>query len=126
MEAHTLLPIKGTQELTVAQNPSVVDGTTIKFSPFSWVVSSLGQDARNQAMKAWVLLTPEMQMSVLLGRSPAGTQVVVTWVLRVVPAGVSLRGPDMSLDMRLFAISVEIAGSDGSESKAVSLSEPLG
>ena len=58
-------------------------------------------------------LMPEMKMGVLLGRSPAGTQVVATWALRVVPAGVPLRGPDMSLDMRLFAVSVETAGSDG-------------
>ena len=71
-------------------------------------------------------LTPEMKMGVLLGRSPAGVQVVATWELRVVPAGVPLRSPDMSLYMRLFAVSVEAAGSDGSESMAVGLSDPLG
>ena len=32
----------------------------------------------------------------------------------------------MSLDVRLFAVSVEKAGSDGSESMAVVLSDPLG
>ena len=32
----------------------------------------------------------------------------------------------MSLDMRLLNVSDETAGSDGSESKAVSLSNPLG
>ena len=32
----------------------------------------------------------------------------------------------MSLDMRVFVVSVETAGSDGSELVAVELSEPLG
>ena len=50
---------------------------------------------------------------------------VATWALRVVPAGVPLRGLDMSLDNRLFAVSVETAGSVGSESMAVVLSDPL-
>ena len=69
---------------------------------------------------------PEMKMGVLLGHSPAVAQVVATWTLRVVSAGVPLRGSDMSLDRRLFADSVESAGSDGSQSMAVGLSDPLG
>jgi len=67
-----------------------------------------------------------MKIGVLLGRSPVGKQVVATWALRVVPAGVPLRGADMSLDMRLFAVFVETAGSDGSEFMAVGLSDSLG
>jgi len=34
-------------------------------------------------------------------------QVLVTWALEVVPSGMSLRGPDMSLDMHLLAASGE-------------------
>jgi hypothetical protein len=41
--------------------------------------------------------------------------------IRLVP-----RCPDMWLDMRLFAVSGETAGSDGPESMAVGLSNPLG
>jgi hypothetical protein len=43
----------------------------------------------------------------------------------VVPAGLSLRGPDMSLDMRLLSAWDETAGSDWSEHMAVGLSGPL-
>jgi hypothetical protein len=64
-------------------------------------------------------------MGVLFGRCPAGKQVWATWALGVVPSGLPLRGPDMSLDMRLFAVSVETADSDGSESIAVGLSGTL-
>jgi hypothetical protein len=49
-------------------------------------------------------------MGILLGRSPAGTQVLVTWALLVVPSGMSFRGLDMSQDMRLLADSGETAG----------------
>ena len=118
-------PSRERSELTVARNRSAVGGTTINFSPFSWAVRPLGQDACNQARKALVSLTPETKMGVLLGGSHAGSQVVATLPLRLVPAGVSLRGPDISLDMRLFAVSVETAGSDGSESISVGLSDPL-
>ena len=64
-------------------------------------------------------LTPEMKMGFLLGRCPSGTQVVSTWALRVLPAGVPLRGPNMSPGMPIFAISVETAGSHRSESNTV-------
>ena len=70
--------------------------------------------------------TPEIKMGVLLERSPAVAQVVATMALQVVPAGVPLRGPDMSCTMSLVAVLVEIADSDGSESIAVGLSVPLG
>jgi len=70
--------------------------------------------------------TSVIKMGILLGSSPAGRQVLGTWTFRVAPSGVSLRGPDMSLDMRLLAVSDETAGSDMSESMAVCLSEPLG
>ena len=67
--------------------------------------------------------TPEIKMGVLLGRSPAGWQVLATWACRVASSGMSLRGPDMSLDIRLLAVSDETAGSDVSESMAVGLSD---
>jgi hypothetical protein len=51
-------------------------------------------------------------MGVLLGRSPTGAQVLPTWAFLVVPTGMSLIGPDMSLDMRLGAVSEEPEGSD--------------
>ena len=53
-------------------------------------------------------------------------QVLATWALAVVPLGMSLRDHDMSVDMRLLAASGETAGSDGSESMVVGLSDPLG
>ena len=66
-------------------------------------------------------------MGVLLGRSPADVQVLVTWAVAVVPSGMSLSGPDISLDyMRLEVVSEEIAGSDPSEPLAVGVSDPLG
>jgi len=64
-------------------------------------------------------------MGVLLGRSPADKQVLVTWAFGVVPSGFSLRGPDMSLDMRLLTVSDETADSGGSEYMVVGLSVPL-
>jgi hypothetical protein len=70
--------------------------------------------------------TPEIKMGVLLGRSPAVKQVLATWARIVVPSGMSLRGTDMSLDMRLLTASGETADSDISESMAVGLSDPLG
>ena len=104
--AHTSFPSGERSELTVSRNPSAVDGTTINLSPFSWAVRPLEQDARNQTTKVLVSLTPEMKMGVFLGRCPAGAQVVATFALRVVPVGVPLRGPDMSLDMRLYAVPI--------------------
>jgi len=65
-------------------------------------------------------------MGVLLGHSPAGKQVLFTWALIVVPSGLSLRGPDMLLDMRLLAALGETVGSDGSGPMAVGLSDPFG
>ena len=105
-------PSRDRNELTVALKPSAVDGTTINFSPFNWAVKPLGQDARNQARKALVSLTPVIKMGVL--------------ALQVVPAGVPLRGPDLSWDMRLVAVSLETADSDRFESMAEGLSVPLG
>jgi len=119
-------PSRDRSALTANRNPSAVDGTTINFSLLSWAVKPPGQDSRNQARKARVSRTSEIKMGVLLGRSSAGRQVLVTWVFRVLPSGVSLRGPDMSLDMGLLAVSDETAGSDMSESMAVGLSDPLG
>jgi hypothetical protein len=105
VKAHTLPPSRDLSELTVVLNPSAVDGTTISFSAFSWCVRPPGQAARNQARKARVSRAPEIKIGVLLGRSPAGKQVLATWARLVAPIGMSLRGPDMSPDMRLLAVS---------------------
>jgi len=69
---------------------------------------------------------PEIKMGVLLGSTLADKQVLVTWAFGVVPSGLSQRGPDMSPDMRLLTVSFETADSDGSESMAVGLSDPVG
>jgi len=112
--------------LTAALNPSAVDGTTINFSPFSWAIRPPGQDARNQARKVRVSLTPNIKMFALLGRSPAGRQALSTWAFEVAPSGMPLREPDMSLDMRLLVVTDETPDSDGSDSMAVGLNVPLG
>jgi len=114
VETSTLHPSRDRSALTAPLKPLAVDGTTIGFSAFSWAIRPPEQDARNQARKAQVSRKPELKMGVLLGCSPAGKQVFVTWALVVVPSGLSLRGPDMLLDMRLLTVSDETAGSDGS------------
>jgi len=113
-------------EGTAALNPSAVDGTTIKFAPFIWAIRPPGQDVRNQARKERVSLTPEINIGVLLGRFPAGMQALATWAFEVVSSGTPLRGPNMSLDMRLLVVSIETPRSDRSESMAVGLSVPIG
>jgi hypothetical protein len=118
-------PSRERNDLTAGRNPSAVDGTTINFSPFSWTVKPLGHNARNQARKALVSPTPEKKMGVLLERSSAVVLVVAALALQMVPAGMPLRGPDMC-NMRLVAVSVETADSDGFESMAECLSVPLG
>jgi hypothetical protein len=72
VETHTLPPLRARSALTTARNPLAIDGTTIKFSPLSWAVGPPGHDARNEARKLRVSLTPEINMGVLLGRFPAG------------------------------------------------------
>ena len=71
-------------------------------------------------------LKPEIKMGVWLGRSPAGRQALGTLAFEVVPSGMTVRGPDMSIDLRLLVVSTETPGSDGSESMAVALSGRLG
>ena len=100
-------PSRDRSALTEALNPSAVDGTTIKFSPFSWYVRPPGQDARIQARMAQASVTPVIKIGVLLGCSSAGKQAFVTWACWVVPSGLSLKGPDMSLEMRLLVVSDE-------------------
>ena len=78
METLTLPPSRDPSALTAALKLLAVDGTTISFSALSWAVSPPGQDVRNQARKARVSRTPEIKMGILLGRSPAGKQVLVT------------------------------------------------
>jgi len=109
--------------LIAALKPFAFDGTTISFSALSWAVSPPGQDPRNQARKARVSRT---KMGVLLSRSPADKQVLTTWAFGVVPSCFSLRGPYMSLDMRLLTVSVVTPDLDGFGSMAVGLSDPLG
>ena len=126
VETHTLSPSMDRSAMTAALKPLAVDDTTISFSALCWAVRPPGQDARNQTRKARVPRAPEIKMGVLLGHSPADKQVLVTWAFGVVPSGLSLRGPDMSLDMRLWTVSGETADSDGCKSMAVVLSDPLG
>jgi len=90
--------------LTEGLNPSAVDGTTITFSLFSWAVRWPGLNDRNQARKERAWPKPEIKIGVLLGRYPAGRQALAIWAFAVVPAGLSLRGLDMSLDMRLLVV----------------------
>jgi hypothetical protein len=92
VDTHILPPLRARSTLTTARNPSAVDGTTINFSPLSWAVRPPGQDARNEARKQRVSLTPEIKMGVLLGRCSAGKQVLFTWAFGVVPTGMPLRG----------------------------------
>jgi len=61
-----------------------------------------------------------------LGLCLVGNQVFVICACGVVATGFSLRGPDMSLDKRLMAVSSEIAVSDRSEPLSVGLRDPLG
>ena len=110
-------PSRDRSALTAVLNSSAVDGTTINFSPFSWAIRLPGHDARNQARKERVSLKPEIKMGILLGRSPAGRQALATWAFEVVPSGMPLRGPDMSLAMRLLLDSIETPGSDGFPSR---------
>jgi len=77
-------------------------------------------------MKEQVSLMPEIKMGVLLGRSPAGGQALATWAFAVVPSGVPLRGPDVSLDMGVLVVSIETPSLGGSESMAAGLSGPFG
>jgi len=77
----TSLSSRDRSALTAARNTSAVDGTTINFSRLSWAVTPPWQDARNQTRKARVSRTPKIKLGVLLGRSPAGRQVLATWAL---------------------------------------------
>ena len=125
VETYTVPSSRDRSALTAALKPLAGDGKTLSYSASSWAVTPPGQDARNQARNARVSREPEIKMVVSLGRSPAGKQVLATRALVVVPSGLSLRGPDTSLDIPLLTVSDETAGSDGSESMAVGLSGPL-
>jgi len=99
------VPSRDSRAMTAALNPSAVDGTTVKFSSFGWAIRPPEQDAHKHARKEWVSLTTEIKLGVLLGRSHAGRQALATWSLEVVPSGMPLRGPDMTLDMQLLVVS---------------------
>ena len=126
VETHTFPPSRDRSALSEALKPFAVDRITISFSACSWDVRPPGQDVHNQARKERVSGTPEIKMGVLLERSPTRKQALVTWAWVVVPSSLSLRGPDVSLDIRLLTVSEETAGSYGSESMAMGLSDPLG
>jgi hypothetical protein len=79
VETHTVPPSMDRSALTAALKLLAVDVITISSSAFSWAIRPPGQDACNQARKVRVTRTPEMEMGVLLGRSPAGKQVMATW-----------------------------------------------
>jgi len=122
-EAHSS-PIEGRSALIAALNPSVVDGTTTNTSPFSWAVRLPGQNSRNHARNVGASLNPVVKIGVLSGRSPR-KQNLITWACTMVQSGLSVRGSNMSLDMRLFDVPDERAGSDRSDPIAVGLSDPL-
>ena len=126
VETYTVPSSRDRSALTAALKPLAVDGTTISFSASSWAVRPPGQYARNQARNARVSREPEIKMVVLLGRSPADKQVLVTWAFEDVPSGFSLRGPYTWPDMRLLTVSDETSEADVSESKAAGFSGPLG
>ena len=92
-------PSRDRNTMTEAMNPSVVDGTTINFSPFIWAVRPPGQDARNQGRKDRASSKREIEIGILLARCPACRQAFATWAFKVEPSGLPLRGPDISLDM---------------------------
>jgi len=65
-------------------------------------------------------------MGLLLGRPPAGRQALAPWESEVVQSGMPLRGPYMSLDMRMLVLSDETPDSVGSNSTTVGLIVPIG
>ena len=91
-------PSKHRRKVAASLNLLTVDGTTIKLLLCSWADRSLGQDALNQARKARVSLATEIKLGVLLGRCSA-CKLLVIGAGGVVLSGLSLRGPDKSLDM---------------------------
>jgi hypothetical protein len=111
VKTQPLLQSRDRRALTVDRKSSAVPGTTINFSDFSGAERLLGHCVLSQVRKPRISESPETKMGVLLYRSPAGATITV----RVVPAGMSSRGPDMSVDMRLEAVSEETAGSELSE-----------
>jgi hypothetical protein len=112
-------------QLTVALNPSPVDGTTISFSAFSWVVRPPGQDARSQARKKRVSRKPEIKMG-LLTRTLSCWQAVVGQLGAISGAirPVAQR-PNMSLDMRLLTTVVRQQIRTGPNPWLLGLSDPL-
>jgi hypothetical protein len=55
--------------MSTAKNPSAVDVTTIRFSPFIWVFRTVWQDAHNQARNKWTSPKLEIKMIFSLGLS---------------------------------------------------------
>ena len=72
-------PSRNRSAMTEAVNPSAVDGMTTNFSPFIWAIRPPLQDIHNQARKERASPKPEIKTGVLLGRSPAGRQILATW-----------------------------------------------
>ena len=115
------LPSRDRSGLTAALNPFAFDGITLSFSAFSWAAGPPEYDASYHARNVRVSRTPEMKIGGLLGRSPTGKQACL-----LVPSGFSLRGPYMSVDMRLLSVSDETADSYRFEPMALCFSDPLG
>jgi hypothetical protein len=57
-------PLRNHSARIAALNPSAVDGTTIKFSPFSWDIRPPGHFDNNQARKPRASLTPVIKIRV--------------------------------------------------------------
>jgi hypothetical protein len=108
-----LLQSRYRRALTVARKPAAVPGTIISFSAFSWSERLLEHCVLNNVRKPRVSEAPEKKMGVL------------TLSVKVVPAGMPSRGPDVSVDMCLEAAPEETAGSEVSEPLAEGLDGPL-
>jgi hypothetical protein len=109
VKTHTLSPSGDRRALFVILNTSAIDGRIIIFYLYSWAVRPPGQNAPKQGRKVRSSRTPVIKIGVLLTRSPTGKQVLVYWACGVVPSGLQIIGPDMSLHMGLFAVSDEKA-----------------
>jgi hypothetical protein len=116
VKTHTLAPIEESEGTHCA--PKAV---SCPWHNHRFLGLQLGHCVLSQVRKPRVSETPETNMGVLLGRSPS----TATFALTVVPAGKPSRGPDMSVDMRLEAASVETAGSEVSDHLAEDLDAPL-
>jgi hypothetical protein len=80
----------------------------------------MGHCVLYQVRKLGVSDTPETKMGVLLGHWQAGA----TLSIKVGPAGMPSRGPDMSVDMQLEATPEETESSEASQHLAEGMGGP--